>query len=63
MRTDVGSLNRGLGSLNAQSDVLEPSPSTLTGLGALGSLCFRVYEDVGLLLERTLRLDSQFCRH
>ena len=63
VQTDVGSVNRSLGGPKAQSNVLEPSPPTLSGLGTLGSLCFRIDEDVGLLLERTLRLNCQFCRH
>ena len=63
VQTDIGSVNRSLGCPKAQSNVLEPSPPTFSGLSTLGPLCFRIDEDVGLLLERTLRLNRQFCRH
>ncbi len=47
----------------AQSDVFEPSSPSLTYSCALGSLAFRILEDVRLLLKSTLRLHCQLSRH
>jgi hypothetical protein len=60
--TDVGSVNGVLGGLEAQTDVLVPSASTLARSGGL-RLDLRVLEDMGLLLESTLRLDGEFGSH
>lgn len=59
---DVGSLNGGLWGLEAQTNVLVPPPSTLSDptlrwAGLAGE------EDVGLLLESTLRLHGEFGGH
>lgn len=66
LRTDVIALNGILGSLEAQSDIFEPSPSALastlaTSAGA-GALLV-VLEDVRLLLVSALALDSKFGGH
>lgn len=60
--TDVRALNGILGRPEAQTDVLVPSPATLSDLLAL-ALTLGVEEDVRLLLESALALDSQFGRH
>lgn len=59
---DVGPLNGGLWGFETQSNVLVPSPSTfsdpaLRGAGLVGE------EDVGLLLESTLRLHGKLGGH
>lgn len=59
---DVVSLNGSLGGPEAQTNVLVPSPSTLSGPGSL-DLDLGVLEDVRLLLESPLGLYSQFGRH
>ena len=61
-RTNVASLNGSLGCSETQSNVLIPSSTTLADLLAL-RFYLRVGKDVRLLLERTLRLDGQLCRH
>ena len=61
MRTDVATLNGGLGGTETKTNVLVPS-SSLADLLAL-RLGLGVEEDVRLLLERTLRLDGQLGRH
>ena len=60
-RTDVAALNGSLGGTETQTNILIPSSATLARSGALG-LGLGVEEDVRLLLERTLRLDSQLGR-
>lgn len=60
--TDIGTLNGGLWGSETQSNVLVPSSSTLSNSGRL-SLRFGVLEDVRLLLESALRLDSKFGGH
>lgn len=60
--TDVVSLNRGLGCPEAQSNVLVPSASSLADSARLG-LRLGVEEDVRLLLESALRLNSEFGGH
>lgn len=60
-RTDVAALNGRLGGTETQTNVLVPSAATLARSGALG-LGLRVLEDMGLLLESTLRLDGQLGR-
>jgi len=57
---DVGTLNGGLGGTETQTNVLVPSP--VAGVLA-GSADLVVEEDVRLLLESALRLDSEFGRH
>ena len=60
--TNVRTLNGGLWGPETQTDVLVPSPATLSDSVALAlGLCVR--EDVRLLLERALALDSQFGGH
>jgi hypothetical protein len=59
---DVAALNGRLGGTETQTNVLVPSAATLARSGALG-LGLRVLEDMGLLLESTLRLDGQLGRH
>jgi hypothetical protein len=61
-RTDVGSLNGGLGCSEAQSNVLVPSSASLSSSRRLG-LGLSVGEDMGLLLISTLRLNSEFGGH
>jgi hypothetical protein len=57
---DVGTLNGGLGRTEAQANVLVPSP----GAGVLArSADLVVKEDVRLLLESALRLDSELGSH
>jgi len=56
--TNVVALNGGPGSLEAQTDVLHPSPATLSGPLGLSTLLLVVLEDVRLLLESALALDS-----
>jgi hypothetical protein len=60
-RTDVAALNGRLGGTETQPNILIPSAATLARSGALG-LGLRVLEDMGLLLESTLRLDGQLGR-
>lgn len=59
---DVAALNGGLGGAEAETDVLVPSPATLSRPGRL-DLDLGVLEDVRLLLESPLGLDSKFGRH
>ena len=63
--TDVFAINRSSRRSEAQSNVLEPSPATLSD--SLRLRCLRaslvVEEDVWLLLERALTLDCQFGGH
>jgi hypothetical protein len=61
--TDVAALNGGLWGPEAQTDVLVPSPATLSDLWCLAALHLLVGEDVWLLLESALALDGQFGRH
>ena len=61
--TDIVSFNRGLRCPEAQSNVLEPSPPTLSYTLGLRILVLVVEEDVRLLLERAFRLHGQLCRH
>lgn len=61
--TNVGAVNGGLGGPESKTDVLVPSPATLSGPLGLAALLLGVQEDVGLLLESALALDSQFGRH
>ena len=61
--TDVGALNAGLRCPEAQSDILEPSSSTLASARTLSSLRFRVDEDVRLLLKGALGLNRQLGCH
>ena len=61
--TDIGPLNCGLRSPEAQPDIFKPSPSAFPSALALGSFLLGVEENVRLLLEGTLRLDSQLGRH
>jgi len=57
---DVGALNGGLGGTETQTDILVPSP----GAGVLaGTTSLVVQEDVRLLLESALRLDSELGSH
>ena len=56
--TNVVALNGGPGSLEAQTDVLHPSPATLSSPLGLSALLLVVLEDVRLLLESALALDS-----
>jgi hypothetical protein len=60
--TNIASINRSLGGSETQTDVLVPSSATLAWPRRLG-LDLRVQEDMGLLLERTLRLDCKLRRH
>jgi hypothetical protein len=60
--TDVGSLNGGLWCPESQSNVLVPSSSSLADSARLG-LRLGVEEDVRLLLESALRLNSEFGGH
>lgn len=61
--TNVVALNGGLGSPEAETDVLHPSPATLSGPLGLAALLLVVLENVRLLLESALALDSQFGGH
>lgn len=61
--TNVGALDGSLGSPEAETDVLVPSPATLSDTLGLAALALGVQEDVRLLLESALALDSQFGRH
>lgn len=61
VRTDVAALNGSLGGTETQTNILIPSSATLARSGGLG-LGLGVKEDVRLLLESTLRLDSQLGR-
>jgi hypothetical protein len=61
--TNVVALNGGPGSLEAQTDVLHPSPATLSSPLGLAALLLVVLENVRLLLESALALDSQFGGH
>ena len=61
--TDVASVNCSLWCLESQTDILEPSPSTLSDSLGLSGLELRVEEDVWLLLVSALALYSQFGRH
>jgi hypothetical protein len=56
--TNVVALNGGPGSLEAQTDVLHPSPATLSSPLGLAALLLVVLENVRLLLESALALDS-----
>ena len=60
--TDVLALNGSLWGPESQTDVLVPSPTTLADSGGL-LLALGVQEDVWLLLESALALDSQFGGH
>lgn len=60
-RTNVGTLNSGVGGTETQTNVLVPSAATLARTSALG-LDLGVLENVRLLLESTLRLDGQLGR-
>ena len=60
--TNVVALNGGLWGLEAQSDVLVPSATSLASAGGL-DLNLGVEEDVWLLLEGALSLDGQFGGH
>ena len=62
-RTDICSVNSSLRCLESQSDILEPSSSTLADSLALCSLALLVEENVRLLLESTFRLNGQLGRH
>jgi len=59
---NVVALNGGLGCPEAQSDILVVPSATLSNTFRL-SAALRVEEDVRLLLESTLTLDSQFGGH
>jgi hypothetical protein len=61
--TDVRTLNGGLGRPEAQTDILVPSPATLSDSLLLGAGLLSVLEDVRLLLESALALDGQFGSH
>ena len=58
-----GALNSSLGRPEAQSDILIPSPTTLSDTLALAALNLGVEEDMGLLLESAFALDCKFGRH
>lgn len=60
--TDVLALNGSLWGSESQTNVLVPSPTTLADSGGL-LLALGVQEDVWLLLESALALDSQFGGH
>lgn len=60
--TDVAALNGSLGGLKTQTNVLVPSPASLSDLLALG-LGLRVQENVRLLQESALGLDGQLGGH
>ena len=60
--TDKGSINGVLGRLEAQANVLVPSPATLARSAGLG-LNLGVEENMRLLLESTLRLNGEFGSH
>lgn len=61
--TNVVALNGGPGSPEAQADVLDPSPAALSSPLGLAALLLVVLENVRLLLESALALDSQFGGH
>lgn len=61
--TDVVALNGGLGGPEAETDVLHPSPAALSSSLGLAALLLVVLENVRLLLESALALDSQFGGH
>jgi hypothetical protein len=61
--TNVVALDGGLGGPEAQTDVLVPSPATFSDTLGLAALALGVQEDVRLLLESALTLDSQFGGH
>ena len=61
--TDVGSLNGSLWRLEAQTDILVPSSSTLSGSLRFDGTLLVIQEDVRLLLESALALDGQLGRH
>ena len=61
--TNVVALNGGPGSPEAQTDVLDPSPAALSSPLGLAALLLVVLENVRLLLESALALDSQFGGH
>lgn len=56
--TNVRALNGGLGCPETETDVLVPSPAALANSLALAAGLLVVEEDVRLLLESTLALDS-----
>ena len=60
--TDVGTLNGGLWRSEAQTNIFEPSSTSLAAL-ALRRLGLVVEEDMRLLLESALGLDSQLGGH
>ena len=60
--TDVVPLNGRLGSLEPKTNVLVPSASALPD-AALRGAGLAGEEDVGLFLERALRLDGEFGGH
>lgn len=61
--TNVVALNGVLGGPEAETDVLHPSPATLSSSLGLAALLLGVLEDVRLLLESALALDGQLGRH
>ena len=61
--TDICSLNSSLWCSEPQPNVLVPSSSTFTDLGAFRPLGLLVDEDVRLFLIGALRLHRQLCRH
>jgi hypothetical protein len=61
--TNVVALDGSLGSPEAQTDVLVPSPATLSYTLGLAALALGVQEDMRLLLESALALDSQLGGH
>lgn len=62
-RTNVVALNRSLWCPETETDILEPSPATLSYSLGLSALSLRVGEDVRLLLVSALALDCQFGGH
>ena len=62
MCTNVCALNGGLWGLESQTNILIPSPSSLSD-SALSRADLAGEEDMGLLLESTLRLHSQLGGH
>jgi len=60
---DICSLNSSLWRPKPQSNIFVPSSSSLSHTLALRTFDLGVEEDMGLLLEGTLRLDCQFGRH
>jgi hypothetical protein len=61
-QTDVRALNGGLGGLESQTDILVPSPSSLSN-SALRGTDLLGGEDVRLLLESALGLDGKLSGH